>query len=846
VSAEKAQKLVQGGIKAVRDGNTDLARKAFTQALKLDPNNEAAWLGMATLTEDTKDKLRILKKILDINPDNERAKEALHRLAADQKKAEEPPPKAAPSLFTADIDEPASNVFSSVPATSFEADLGLPPMPGEADLGLPPMPGEADLGLPPMPGKIPASSPASVASGGLRSLKNLRDTASQEIPIAKEEKAEEGAPRIKTSAVAFAKAPQPPARGENGTPLFDEEQIDSISNETLVDVQAYLENALADYLTPDHGWMKKKRGRAGETEYPIFVGQVVIGIVIFLALVLGSLYAYIQSNPAAQLIIYGASPTPTNTPTAIPTITPGFTNTPSQTPSVQPSASPTLQQIVTPGNPDQYFPPEPTVIYYPNPLNGSLGLTDAVRLMKAGQMDEALVLMEAERASTQLSGDFPPVYHLSEWYIVNGDLEKAREVIEVWEAEWEDSGNPVWDNSQPLYLTTLARVDIAEARVALNNGLFGESSGFLLNAERRLNQVLGIGTDNFVMDNQNALTHVLLAQRYVLDAEDETALEVLDNALNDLDTGLYGNTALRMEKAKILEDIAHYDEALQELTYILYLDPFLEEALILQVKVALESGQAGLAVLYSQQYLLYYPGSVQGYWLLGQAREAENKLDLAIGAYSRGLNGNREDESYTSNSFFLPMLIRRANLYVARNELDLASEDFTLALELTDNDPAIRTQRMEAAYATGDYDAVLEDAEILLGTGEIPQAKILLMQGRAYIDQGQNYRAGLDALTRAFNSGLPSELQSLAQEYIARANYELGSYSQALEAIESAIAEEDTGSRRYLRAQIYDRRGDLDSALVDYEYVLTWGQIYPYPFFQNVLDRYQAISANRR
>ena len=103
-----AQKLVQGGIKAVRNGDHDLARKAFTQALKLDPNNEAAWLGMATITDGNTDKLRILNRVLEINPDNTRAQEAIRRLGGDAS-IDPPEPEAAP------IEDPlpeASSIFS--------------------------------------------------------------------------------------------------------------------------------------------------------------------------------------------------------------------------------------------------------------------------------------------------------------------------------------------------------------------------------------------------------------------------------------------------------------------------------------------------------------------------------------------------------------------------------------------------------------------------------------------------------------------------------------------------------------------------------------------------------------
>ena len=70
------------------------------------------------------------------------------------------------------------------------------------------------------------------------------------------------------------------------------------------------------------------------------------------------------------------------------------------------------------------------------------------------------------------------------------------------------------------------------------------------------------------------------------------------------------------------------------------------------------------------------------------------------------------------------------------------------------------------------------------------------------------------------------------------AHYSLGA---ALDAINAALADEETGTRRYIRAQIEQERGELDAALADYEFVLTWGLVYPYPFIEEAQARYAEV-----
>jgi tetratricopeptide (TPR) repeat protein len=845
VSDDKAQKLLQGGIKAARSGQKDLARKAFTQVLKLEPNNEAAWLGMATVSDDAKDKLKILKRILEINPANEQAKEALRRLGVEPERLTgkvAPEPEPIPESPTIDDDIPLP------PLPGMDDDIPLPPLPGmDDDIPLPPIPGsDDDIPLPPLFGEkkgtqsaasdwgieedipLPPLEPASdaPASGGLTSLRRLADSTVQPTPEVIEDEMPEIRVQVKSSEEVFAQLPPPPTQGQDGFPVPPLEVLERVKQEALRDTQAYLEEMLQQYA--DVTWEKKKRGRAGESEYAVYLLQVAAGVFVFL-LIVGAAVSYgIYQSATAQRFLFGPSDTPMPTATFTPTHTPGPTNTPSQTPSIEPSSSPELDPRVTPGNPDQYFPPAATPIYFVAAEN--FGAATAVYLTNLGQPDEALQALLAE-VDAVASFEFTPTYYLVIYYLSQGDVETAQQLIDDWlEVNQAEGAEEI--SAQPF----LPYVDAAQARIYIYQAqqaiTEGRGAGDLLdNAETLLTDIIneeedGTGDVGFVD------AYLLLAERHRLAGQFDSAIEVLTDAIQD--KGFHNNTEVRMARARIYREQGRYPEALQELHDILVINPFLETALIEQIEVALESNQAGLAVLYSQQYLLYYPGSAQGFYLLGQARHAENKADLAINAYSRALGGLPTDP------YYLAALQARTDLYLEQGEFNRAQEDLSTALDLSGDDPNIRLQRMNAAFVSGDFDTALEDAEVLLASGGVSDAQVLLLQGRILVDR-EEYRDGLAALQQATQRGLPAEQRSLADEYLARANLGTNNLNAALDAINAAIEAEDTGTRRYIRAQINQGRGDLAAALNDYEYVLTWGQIFPYPFLTEAQARYDEV-----
>ncbi|MGL4420191.1 MAG: response regulator [Gemmataceae bacterium] len=66
--------LVRAGATAAQAGDPDKARTILHEALDLDPRNELGWLWLAGVATKPHDAIRYLTRVLEVNPQNERAK----------------------------------------------------------------------------------------------------------------------------------------------------------------------------------------------------------------------------------------------------------------------------------------------------------------------------------------------------------------------------------------------------------------------------------------------------------------------------------------------------------------------------------------------------------------------------------------------------------------------------------------------------------------------------------------------------------------------------------------------------------------------------------------------------
>jgi tetratricopeptide (TPR) repeat protein len=620
-----------------------------------------------------------------------------------------------------------------------------------------------------------------------------------------------------TVAKPETRSAQAQAAQVEGVPIADQQRLNTIAPEVDQIVQAYVGQTF-DY--PGVEWAQKTKGRLGEAD--IWKVRAVVGAIAAVVLLVVGIggYAAVLSNPTLRGIVFVPTPTLTPTrppPTFTPTPTPGVTPTPSPTPELTLTPSPTVPPEIPNGN---AAAPEPTPLY---PPAFERSLQEAVSLLDRERYEEALPTLEMEITAVSARFDPAPYYYTALSMIGSGELAQAKQILLDGQNRLTDTSSP---DERAVIVGGLAYVNVLLAEQARKLGQTDTLSTLLADAEAQAEEAL---EQNPGFD----LPYLAEARRLVLRNSTDAAIEILDQGLGT--EQLRSNTRLIVAKGELYFERGVYDLAAYQAFLALYIDPTTESAHRLRIRTALAEGDAGSGVLYSQAYLFYYPGSAEGFRLLGDARVAEGNRDLALEAYTQGLAGGDDVE----------LLLARAALYRQQNRYNQAREDLTTAFALSD-DPAIRVLRMQAAYEGGQYAIAQDDADALLGSGAIPDGQLRLLQARILIDQAApddtaTYEQALDLLTSP-GEGIEPGQQPLINEYRARAYYGLEQYQNALDTVNAALSDAETGSRYYLRGLIWEARGENTLAQRDYEWVLSWGEIYPYPFLPDVRERYAELT----
>jgi len=80
VPSEDLQALLRTAIEAARSGDRAKAREILRRLVSRDPDNELAWLWLASVATSEDERRQCLRRVLVINPHNERARQALAQL----------------------------------------------------------------------------------------------------------------------------------------------------------------------------------------------------------------------------------------------------------------------------------------------------------------------------------------------------------------------------------------------------------------------------------------------------------------------------------------------------------------------------------------------------------------------------------------------------------------------------------------------------------------------------------------------------------------------------------------------------------------------------------------------
>ena len=83
MSSERARELEERGIEAARAGQKDEARRLLQHSLRLESANDNAWLWLASVAKDKRERLLCLQKVLELNPQNEMGLKAVQAMGID-------------------------------------------------------------------------------------------------------------------------------------------------------------------------------------------------------------------------------------------------------------------------------------------------------------------------------------------------------------------------------------------------------------------------------------------------------------------------------------------------------------------------------------------------------------------------------------------------------------------------------------------------------------------------------------------------------------------------------------------------------------------------------------------
>lgn len=79
-SQDNLQNKLRAGVEAARRGDRVTARRLLEEVIEVDENNEMAWIWLASSVTTVSERRTCLERVLQINPNNTRAREALDRL----------------------------------------------------------------------------------------------------------------------------------------------------------------------------------------------------------------------------------------------------------------------------------------------------------------------------------------------------------------------------------------------------------------------------------------------------------------------------------------------------------------------------------------------------------------------------------------------------------------------------------------------------------------------------------------------------------------------------------------------------------------------------------------------
>jgi len=635
-----------------------------------------------------------------------------------------------------------------------------------------------------------------------------------------------------------------------------------ITQETLTPVMDSIEKLLQNY-TPvpmeisGTEWDRKEGGRYGESlaarqRNIRIAGLAAAAVFVLLFCVMIALFA-LGGGDEGQQVAANATLTPSFTPSNTPTATPGVTNTPSPEPAQTeaPTVIPNnLRQGSIYGNPPTEISP---------PLqNRERSFADAVALYSAGDYEAAIPALEAELEQANQNTAQTVCPSDTYFYTIAALAESGtrRNVDDALALAENAAQRDICSESPMIFAANcLANYEQYELTGDTNfiafNGALGWCQAAIDEASRGQTPILAYTLYGDILtisgDYQNAAS--------ALD-------EILEREPDDV------NLLLARARVEIGRD--NLDNALVYIGRALYVEPLSKDALSLRVNAFLDLAaqtsdpaervqQYGTAVIWTQEYLIRYPGDPIAFTLLAKARLGEGNVNLALDALNRVIENNIQG----FDDAILEAYQLRSQIYVDQSRYDAALLDAQRILQDLPEDLETIKLQADLAYITEDYSLALEGYNTILE--QTPDDIRIQLQIWELLSETCRFTDEIDCDDTLIIEGITDDVvaniedeaqQALALGYRAKALYhqtqdtpegdltpnEIAiAYDNALTDIETALAANQTALNHYYRALVLEGLNDIEEAIKGYQWITYWAEFYEYPFIDDVTERLEAL-----
>jgi tetratricopeptide (TPR) repeat protein len=311
------------------------------------------------------------------------------------------------------------------------------------------------------------------------------------------------------------------------------------------------------------------------------------------------------------------------------------------------------------------------------------------------------------------------------------------------------------------------------------------------------------------------------------------------------------NAQVLIERGNVRLLWQRLDQALNDVQLALYIDPTNREGFILRNRVLTaqaaqipdqEARVAGFgrAVLAAQEFLYYYPGDTAGWHALAQARAGEGNLTAALDAYAQAVVADETSEAARE------VYLARGRLYLGERNFALARADFERALAIRDTED-VRRLALSAMLGAGDNVDALEQVNSLLRAAPtdaelLVQKLDLLIRARVRDEVGSaSFGEEMNRASDAWLQALTPAGQAIGHTYRGLVFFEGGQADPALAEFNAALIAGDSPVARFYRGQIHESQERLDLALLDYDWLLYWGDFNTAPFMGSVRERADSL-----